>query len=265
METIEFVKNNFLGMSYENQRIILETWMNFLNESKIKKISKKFNESFLRYLEKIDNLLLFKELYKSFNSDKKRLTRKIVLDELIKQVDNHHIDNSDKRIIEHFLYSSEEVTDLCKIEEYKRYFKPQAVSEELVQKFLIDYSNLSTDDKCNLIEETSLYYDRLSEFSLPCSYNMLLDYRPIIQNIIGDDLIEYYDHLYSEEKIELIISVVTFFKKFEYDNDYYNEMILETKKDPKIIRNLKKEAISSCHYSFKKSDIKFYYWYYKKG
>ena len=247
METIEFVKNNFLGMSCENQRIVLENLLNSLEENKMKKLLKGFNKEFLDYFEKINDLLLFKEVYKSFNSDKRRLARKIVLDELIKQVDYHHIDNSDKRRIGQFIYSSEEFSDLCKIDECRRYFKQQFVSSELVQKFLVDYSNLSIERKGKFIEEMLLYYDRLSYFSLPNSDNTRQEYRLIFQNLLGDELIEYYDALHSEEQMQLIIDVVDYFKWFKYDNNYYNGVISEMRKDSKFIRRLKKETIYSCH------------------
>lgn len=253
METTEFIKNNFLGMSHESQRILLETLANTLNEFKKKKLSKKFNNVFLDYYEKINSLSSFKELYNSFNSDKRRLTRRIVLEELIKQVDNHHIDNSDKRIIQQFLYSSKKFTEQCKLEEYIRYFQPKNVSSEMVQKFLVEYSKLNIANKLNFIEEMNLYYDRLDCFNLPISKNILREYRPIIQELIGDEFIEYYDCLHSKEQMKLIINVIDCFNWFKLDNNYYNRILLEMREDPKFIRKLKKEAIYSCSHILNKN------------
>lgn len=242
METIEFIKNNFLGMAHEEQKMLLNMFMSTLSENKTKKILRVFNGTFLDYLQKINDLSSFKEQYQNFNSDKRRLTRKMVFDELINQVGNHHFDNSDESRSSHFLY----LFDYDK-EEYTRYFKPKSVSLEEVKNFVLSYSNLNINSKLNLIEEISSYYKRLYYFSLPVPENTLQEYKGIIKDLIGDDLIEYYDCLYSEEKMRLIINLIHNFKMFEYDEDYYHRMNSEMKKDPKIIRKLKRKATDYCY------------------
>lgn len=242
METIEFIKNNFLGMTHEDQKMLLNMFMSTLNENKTKKISKAFNGTFSDYLQKINDLSCFKEQYQNFNSDKRRLTRKIAFDELINQVGNHCIDNSDESRSSYFLYLFN-----YNEEEYIRYFKPKSVSLEEVKKFVLSYSNLNINSKLNLIEDMSSYYKKICYFSLPVPENTLQGYQEIIKDIIGDDLIEYYGCLYSEEKVKLIINLIDNFKMFEYNEDYYLQINFEMKKDPKIIRKLKRKATDCCY------------------
>ena len=192
-------------------------------------------------------LLGFKESYKEFNSNKRRLTRKILLDELKKiVVDNHHIDNSEERVKQRFNYFSEYYG------EDKIYFEAKHVSSDIIQKFLIDYSNLDIDKKYDFINDMLFYYKRINELSLPFPNKMLDDYKPIIKNLIGDDLMEYYNRLYKEEQMQLILNLINEFKWFKFDTDYYNRKFKEVKENPKIIRTLKKETIDCCQRTFHK-------------
>jgi len=236
METIEFVKNNFLGMSHENQKIVLNTLLNTLNENKMEKLLKKFNINFDYYYQKINKLLLFKESYKNFNDDERTLAKYKALKELKQQIDNHDtVDYSEEKLGQQFLYLHR------KIEKYISYFRPKIVSLEMVHKFLTEYSKLTIDNKCKLIEEMILYYDDLNFSTLPAPKNILKEYRPIIQNMIGDKHIECYDYLFPEEQIRLIMEVVDYFEMFKYDNEYYNKMIMEVRDDSKV-RKIKIEA-----------------------
>lgn len=236
METIEFVKNNFLGMSHENQKIVLNTLLNTLNENKMEKLLKKFNINFDDYYQRINKLLLFKESYKNFNDDERTLAKYKALKELKQQIDNHDtVDYSEEKLGQQFLYLNR------KIEKYISYFWPESVSLEMVHKFLIEYSKLTIDNKCKLIEEMILYYDDLNFSALPAPQNILKEYRPIIQNMIGDKHIGYYDYLFPEEQIRLIMEVIDYFEMFKYDNEYYNKMIMEVRDDSKV-RKIKIEA-----------------------
>lgn len=244
MERIEFIKDNFLGISYYEQEQILEYLMTFLNQSKMKRLSKNFSDIFSEYLNKIKLLREFKESYKEFNSDKRRLTRKILLEELKEAVFNHHIDYSEERIKQYFYYSSEYYG------EYKKYFEAKSVSSDDVKNFLIDYSSLSVEEKYNFIEDMIFTYTRINKLSLPYSNKMLDDYRPIIQSIIGDELIKYYNCLYPEEQMQLILKITDEFKWCKQDVDYYNSMLKSIKENPKIVRLLKEETINCCRREF---------------
>lgn len=244
MERIEFIKDNFLGISYSNQEQILEYLMAFLNQSKKKKLSKDFSDNFSEYLNKIKLLREFKEAYKEFNSDKRRLTRKILLEKLKEVVYNHHIDYSEERIKQHFYYSSEYYG------EYKKYFEAESVSSNDVKNFLIDYSSLNFEEKCNFIEDMIFTYTRINQLSLPSFNKTLDDYRPIIQSIIGDELIKYYNCLYPEEQMQLILKLTDEFKWYKQDIDYYNSKLKPIKENPKIIRLLKEETINCCQKNF---------------
>ena len=93
-------------------------------------------------------------------------------------------------------------------------------------------------------------YNRINKLSLPVPDNMIDDYRPIIQSIIGDELMEYYNCLYNEEKMQLILELVNEFKWFKIDANYYNSDLKTLKENPKIIRVLKKETIDYCQNRF---------------
>lgn len=246
MDTVEFIEDNFLGMSYKDQQLVLEYLMLSLKENRMRKLSRDFNDKFICYLEKLQSLFEFRDSYKDFNSDKRRLTRKIVLDELIETIESLRFYYSDDEIKRSFCFSSEYYG------EYKKYFEVKPVSSEVVQKFLIDYSNLDMAKKCDFIKDMIFYYDRINHLSLPFPNNMLEDYRPIIQSLIGDELMEYYNLLYKEEQMRLIVRVAKEFLWFKRDNDYYNWKFSTVKEDPKIIRTLKKEAMSWCQHSLSK-------------
>ena len=98
------------------------------------------------------------------------------------------------------------------------------------------------------------FYDKITRWTLPFANNMLEEYRPIIQGYIGDELMMYYNHLYPDEQMQLIIRVVKEFKWFENDCNYYDFMFKSVKNDPKIIRTLKKEAISCCQQRLSKNN-----------
>lgn len=64
--------------------------MTSVNNWGTNRVAREYNETFGDYLEKLKLLLSFKEEYKDFNSNKRRLTRKIVLDELKDAAQEHN-------------------------------------------------------------------------------------------------------------------------------------------------------------------------------
>ena len=245
MTILEKIIDNFFGASYSAQKEIYNTMINSLDEPKFKHQRKDLNSTFAEYFETLENLLSFEELYKSFNSDKRRITRRFAIKALIEKAEWHHTDHSESNRERYFLYSSEGFTRSDKIRECLRYFKPQSISQEEVQEFLSTYANMDLESKSEFVEDMIFCYDRLHYFNLPFNSNMLKQYKSIIQSMIGDDLMLYYDNLYPEEQISLIIEVVSKAKKLNTE-EYVRRMKAEMANNPKYIRNLKKEAIYYC-------------------
>lgn len=245
MAILEKIMDNFFGASYSDQKEIYSTMINSLDEPKFKHQRKDLNSTFAEYFETLENLLSFEELYKSFNSDKRRITRKFAIKALIEQAEWHHTDHSESNRGHYFIYSSEGFTKDDKIREYLRYFKPQSISEEEVREFLATYASMDLESKSEFVEDMTFSYDRLNYFKLPCNSNILKHYKSIIQSMIGDDLMLYYDNLYPEEQIRLIIEVVNKAKKLNTE-EFVSRMKAEMANKPKYIRNLKKEAKYYC-------------------
>ena len=245
MGRIEFIKDNFLGMSYLNQIQVIEYLKESSKECGPKRISREFDKAFEDYLEKLKSLLEFKEEYPKFNSDKRRLTRKILLENFRDLDFDHHYIYSDEEIKNRYYYSG----DYYK--EGEKYFDAKPISEDVVKDFLTEYSNLSIPQKKEFIEDMTFYYNRVNYFlKLPYPDKMIESYKPIIQNILGDDLIEYYDKLYKTEQIILILRLVDEFRWFKNDTDYYKRKNQNVKENPQIIRILKKEIIEYCQDRF---------------
>lgn len=240
MERIEFVEENFLGMSYTDQIKVIEYLMTFLKENKVRKLSREFDNTFEDYLEKLKSLLSFKEEYQKFNSDKRRLSRKIIFEKLKDMAFEHRMYYSDEGVKESFIYSSESYG------EYKRYFHAKQVSSEEVQAFFNDFTNLPDRTKTEFINDMIFAYSRINRLELPYPNVMIEEYESIIQDLLGEELVPYYEKLFAQEKIELILELVTEFRLFKNDEDYYNYKLHTTKENSKMIRLLKKETIHSC-------------------
>ena len=245
MKRIEFIQDNFLGMSYCVQIKVIEYLKESSKEYGPKRISREFNDVFDDYLKKLKLLLELKEVYPEFNSDKRRLTRKILLENFRDLDFAHHHSYSDENIKNRHYYSGDYYG------EGEKYFDAQQVSEEEVKEFSIEYSNLSISQKRKFIEDMTFYYNRVNYFlKLPYPDKMIEAYKPIIQNLLGDDLMEYYNKLYKTEQIELILSLVNEFKWFKYDENNYRYKLNAVKENPIIIRKLKKETIDYCQRYF---------------
>ena len=241
MKKIEFIQDNFLGMPYSNQIQVIEYLKESTSECCKKRISKEFSDVFDDYLEKLKLLYEFKEVYPQFNSDKRRLIRKILLENFRNLDLEHHYRYSDEFVKNNRYYSGDYY------EEGKKYFDAQEVDEKDIKDFLIEYNNLSRTEKTEFIEDMIFYYRRVNHFlDLPYPDKMIETYQPIIEDILGKDLIEYYNKLYKVEKLELILSLINEYKWFKNDEDYYNYKLNTTKENPIIIRTLKKETIESC-------------------
>lgn len=75
---------------------------------------------------------------------------------------------------------------------------------------------------------------------------MIKSYQTIIQDILGKDLMEYYNKLYKAEQLKLVLSLINEYKWFKNDKVIMNIKLNTTKENPIIIRTLKKETIESC-------------------
>ena len=80
MKRIEFIQDNFLGMSYSNQIQVIEYLKEFASECGKKRISIEFSDVFDDYLEKL-NLLrsVRKDLLKAFDVYKTNVSFGILL------------------------------------------------------------------------------------------------------------------------------------------------------------------------------------------
>lgn len=234
------ILENFLGMSYTNQIKVIEHLMTSVNIWGTNRVVREYNETFGDYLEKLKLLLSFKEEYNDFNSDKRRLTRKIVLDELKDAAQEHKMYYSEDAVRSQFAYSSEYYG------ETKRYFEAKLVSTEEVNEFIEEYDSLNINQKRDFIEDMIFAYQRINHLPLPNSSEMLDNYKQIIQSLLGEELMIYYDKLFPVEKMRIILRVINEFKWFKIDEDYYNYKYKSVKENPKIIRLTKKETLSYC-------------------
>ncbi len=260
MTILEKVYYNLLGASYENQKKIINTLINSLCEGKGKKVSRELRDLFDGYFESVDDLLNFKNLYQTFNSTQKRVSRRFTLKELMESVKDHHINNSDLRITQYFIYSSEEITDFAKKQEYMSFFKPQRVLDEEVKEFLTAYESLDEEKKVDYVDDITILYDRIRYFAffrsirVPIENSLLDQYRPIIESLIGIDMMTYYDSLYPKEQLSLIDNIVRMCHSLS-DKEYLARKKEEMNGDPEYIRKLKKEAKSTCQFYRELEDL----------
>lgn len=182
----------------------------------------------------------FIKAYPTYNSDKRRLTRRKTFEELKDAVEEHHISNCDERVIQQFAYSGEYY------EETKRYFRPEPVTQEQIADFKTEYESLSINMKRDFIEDMLYAYQRINHLALPNQTSMIEAYKPIMLNILGEDLMPYYNKLYPSEQMNLIVRILDNYRWLKEDEEYYNTKVQRLKEKPKEIRLLKHQTLSAC-------------------
>ena len=182
----------------------------------------------------------FIKAYPTYNSNKRRLTRRKTFEELKDAAEEHHISNCDERVIQQFAYSEEYY------KETKRYFRPEPVTKEQITDFKTEYESLSINMKRDFIEDMLYAYQRINHLALPNQTSMIEAYKPIMLNILGEDLMPYYNKLYPSEQIRLIVRILDNYRWLKEDEEYYNIKVQRLKEKPKEIRLLKHQTLSAC-------------------
>ena len=182
----------------------------------------------------------FIKAYPTYNSDKRRLTRRKTFEELKDAAEEHHISNCDERVIQQFTYSEEYY------KETKRYFRPEPVTQEQIADFKTEYESLGINMKRDFIEDMLYAYQRINHLALPNQTSMLEAYKPIMLNILGEDLMSYYNKLYPSEQMNLIVRILDNYRWLKEDEEYYNTKVQRLKEKPKEIRLLKHQTLSAC-------------------
>lgn len=182
----------------------------------------------------------FIKAYPTYNSDKRRLTRRKTFEELKDASEEHHISNCDERVIQQFTYSEEYY------KETKRYFRPEPVTQEQITDFKTEYESLSINMKRDFIEDMLYAYQRINHLALPNQTSMIEAYKPIMLNILGEDLMPYYNKLYPSEQMNLIVRILDDYRWLKEDEEYYNIKVQRLKEKPKEIRLLKHQTLSAC-------------------
>ena len=182
----------------------------------------------------------FIKAYPTYNSDKRRLTRRKTFEELKDAAEEHHISNCDERVIQQFAYSEEYY------KETKRYFRPEPVTQEQIADFKTEYESLSINMKRDFIEDMLYAYQRINHLALPNQTSMIEAYKPIMLNILGEDLMPYYNKLYPSEQMNLIVRILDNYRWLKEDEEYYNTKVQRLKEKPKEIRLLKHQTLSAC-------------------
>lgn len=240
MSKKEFILENFIGLPYQEQLKLLSYLNQSVKDFGTKKVIREFENTFSYYQEKLYLLLGFLEEYPTYNSDKRRLTRKKAFEELKEITFEHHISNCDDKVTAQFGYSSEYYG------ETKRYFKPQPATKDDAEEFKKEYETLNNNRKRDFIDDFICAYQRIRYLELP-NYNQMLElYRPILNNILGDDLMTYYDKLYPTEQMRYILDIIEDYRWYKIDEDYYNLKLQALKETPKVLRHLKQQTIEIC-------------------
>ena len=182
----------------------------------------------------------FIKAYPTYNSDKRRLTRRKNFEELKDAAEEHHISNCDERVIQQFAYSEEYY------KETKRYFRPESVTQQQIADFKTEYESLSINMKRDFIEDMLYAYQRINHLALPNQTSMLEAYKPIMLNILGEDLMSYYNKLYPSEQMSLIVRILDNYRWLKDDEEYYNIKVRNLKEKPNKIRLLKHQTLSAC-------------------
>ncbi len=240
MRKREYILENFIGMSHIDQLNLINYLEKSVKEWGTNRIVREFENTFGRYQEKLELLLGFIKAYPTYNSDKRRLTRRKTFEELRDAAEDHHISNCDERVIQQFAYSAEYYG------ETKRYFKPEPVTKEQIDEFKAEYESLSTNMKRDFIEDMIFAYQRINHLDLPNQTPMIEAYKPIIFNILGEDLMSYYDKLYPSEQMRLIVRILDDYRWLKEDEEYYNIKLKKLKEKPKEIRLQKRQTLAAC-------------------
>ena len=240
MRKREHILENFIGMSHEEQLNLINYLEKSVKEWGTNRIVREFESTFGRYQEKLELLLGFIKAYPTYNSDKRRLTRRKTFEELRDAAENHHISNCDERVIQQFAYSGEYYG------ETKRYFRPEPVTQEQINDFKTEYESLSINMKRDFIEDMLFAYQRINHLELPNQTPMLELYKPTMLNILGEDLMTYYDKLYPSEQMRLIVRILDDYRWLKEDEEYYNIKVQNLKERPKEIRLQKQQTIATC-------------------
>ena len=240
MRKREYILENFIGMSHIDQLNLINYLEKSVKEWGTNRIVREFECTFGRYQEKLELLLGFIKAYPTYNSDKRRLTRRKTFEELRDAAENHHISNCDERVIQQFAYSGEYYG------ETKRYFRPEPVTETQIEDFKTEYESLSINMKRDFIEDMLFAYHRINRLELPNQTPMLELYKPTMLNILGEDLMTYYDKLYPSEQMRLIVRILDDYRWLKEDEEYYNIKLTALKEKPKVLRNLKQQTIATC-------------------
>lgn len=246
MTILDKISENLLGLSFDNQIELLQIIHETINELQDKDLENFFKMIFLPHQEKLTMLLEFKDNYQRHNSDLRRIIRKTALTNIIDVISYHHIDNSEEREKGHFLYTSEELTSYNRTLEYKRFFMPTEIEESEYEYFKYYYSKLTPSQKKQFIQSMLEKYNRLRNyvFSLAGYKKMNEEYRPLITSIIGEDMMQYYDQLFPKEQFNLIRKTVDDTAYILEENEYYTSLLVESKNNPTLIRQLKKRVES---------------------
>lgn len=247
MDNRELVLNNFLGLDLKLQQKIIKLLLSVFDERKNKKLAREFDDKFSEYYIKLERLIAFKDEYDKFNSNKRRLMRKIMLNEFEDIVYFHHHDYSEENTFQRFRYFSPEVLSFDREKENNRYFNPQVLSEDIVEDFIKKFNNLSIFDKFEFIEDMCFNYSRLAFFNMPVSKRIVVEYRDLIKMVLGDDLITYFDKLYPEEQMECILKSLSNLER--YDS---KEVINKNVEDLQIGK-IKRKVINECENKFSKN------------
>lgn len=240
MRKREHILENFIGMSHIDQLNLINYLEKSVKEWGTNRIVREFESTFGRYQEKLELLLGFIKAYPTYNSDKRRLTRRKTFEELKDAAEEHHISNCDERVIQQFTYSGEYYG------ETKRYYRPEPVTQEQIADFKTEYESLSINMKRDFIEDMLFAYQRINHLALPNQTSMIEAYKPIMLSILGEDLMSYYNKLYPSEQMNLIVRILDDYRWLKEDEEYYNIKVRNLKEKPKEIRLLKHQTLSAC-------------------
>ena len=243
MSKREYILENFIGIQHNEQISLIDYLEKSVKECGTNRMVREFKNTFGRYQEKLELLLGFMKAYPTYNSAKRRLTRKKTFEELKDAAENHHISHCDESVIGQFAYSGEYYG------ETKRYFRSEAVTKEQIEDFKKEYEALSINKKREFIKDMIYAYQRINRLALPNQTPMLEAYKPIMLNILGEDLMAYYDKLYPTEQMDLIVRILDDYRWLKEDEEYYNLKLKKLSETPKVLRKLKQQAIMECRSS----------------
>ena len=248
MELNDFIHNLF-GMSIEKQIELIEEIKNSMKTNN--KTNRIFNKMFDNYYSKIKLLEKNKELYNQLNSNQRRLLRLKTLKNLEEKAEDHSKDNSDinRQRAYIYRYSSEYYIGYY-VDEFNSYFHPKKISNKDSNNYINKFKNMSINEKYNMIKEYIYQYTNLDDFfywDIPNPNELINEYNPIILNIIGQELFEYYQKLHNREKISIITEIANMIEEIEsYDKKSLNI------KDKDAVKKQKVLTLKNCNYYLNK-------------